>query len=215
MSKHISDQIKVVLFDHDDTLVGTIGTKWAQHKYIASTYYNKEITDDDIKKHWGKPLGEMICLLYGTDDVERALAYNVAHHTDFEKELFTATVPTLQHLKMAGKKIGIVTATTRLSFEHDLQHHKVPVDLLDYTQTSEDTDVHKPDPLVFQPALKWLDDIGVEPDEVLYIGDGLHDMKAAVGAGFNFLGVQTGLVTADEFRAEGSPSISGIDQLLE
>lgn len=214
MSEHISDKIKVVLFDHDDTLVGTIGSKWDQHKFIASKYYGKELTDEDIKLHWGKPLGEMICLLYGTDDMQEALDHNVAHHKEFEKQLFEFTVPVLEHIRASGKMQGIVTATTRQSFEHDLDHHNVPRELLDYTQTADDTSFHKPDRRVFEPALLWLASNAILPEETLYIGDGLHDMKAAIGAGFNFLGVETGLVTADEFLGEGATSISGIKELI-
>lgn len=214
MSRHLADHIKAVFFDHDDTLVGTIGTKWAEHKFIAKEYYQKDLTDDEIRLHWGKPLSEMVCLLYGTDNVEQALAYNVLHHKEFEKELFTATVPTLKHLKRLGKKLGIITATSRFSFEHDLTHHKIPRELLDYTQTADDTNFHKPDPKVFQPALEWLAAQNIQPSEVLYIGDGLHDMKAALGAGFNFLAVQTGLVSADEFTAVNAKSIAGIGELV-
>lgn len=214
MSEHIADNIKVVFFDHDDTLVGTIGTKWEQHKHVARTFYGKELTDDEITEHWGKPLRELVCLLYGTDDVEQAMTHNTATHEDFPKELFTATIPTLRHVKAAGKLIGIITATSRFSFEHDLTLHQVPKELLDYTQTADDTPYHKPDPRVFEPALEWLAEQQIRPDEVVYIGDGLHDMRAAVGAGFSFLGVETGLVTAEQFRAEKATSIPTIGDLM-
>lgn len=214
MSEHIADTTKVVLFDHDDTLVGTIGTKWEQHKHVAHTFYGKELSDDEIQEHWGKPLTELVCLLYGTDDVDQAMAHNKATHEAFPKELFTATIPTLRHIKAAGKLIGIITATSRFSFEHDLDHHEIPRDLLDYTQTSEDTSFHKPDPRVFEPTLAWLADQNIRPDEVVYIGDGLHDMHAAIGAGFNFLGVETGLVTHDQFVAENAKSIADVSELM-
>lgn len=214
MGKHIADHIKVILFDHDDTLVGTIGTKWAHHKFVARTYYGKTLHDDEIKLHWGKPLPVLVGHLYGTDDIEQAMARNTAHHKEFEKELFTATIPTLKRLKQAGLRLGIITATTRYSFEHDLKLHKIPAKLLDYTQTGDDTDFHKPDPRVFERTKAWLKEKGIKPGEVLYIGDGLHDMKAAVGAGFNFLGVQTGLVTADEFTAAKAKSIRSLEELL-
>ena len=42
VSRHIDEKIKAVFFDHDDTLVGTIGTKWAQHKHVAKLYYGKQ-----------------------------------------------------------------------------------------------------------------------------------------------------------------------------
>jgi phosphoglycolate phosphatase-like HAD superfamily hydrolase len=214
MSEHIADNIKAVLFDHDDTLVGTIGTKWVQHKHVARTFYGKELTDEEITEHWGKPLRELVCLLYGTDDVERAMAHNTATHEDFPKELFTATIPTLRHINAAGKLIGIITATSRFSFEHDLTLHQVPRDLLDYTQTADDTPYHKPDPRVFEPAVAWLAEQHISPDEVVYIGDGLHDMRAAIDAGFSFLGVETGLVTAEQFHAENVKSIPSISDLV-
>lgn len=215
MSKHISENIKVVLFDHDDTLVGTIGTKWDQHKHVARTYYGKELIDAEIAEHWGKPLEELICLLYGTDDAEQAMANNKAHHKEFPKELFEATIPTLRHLKDAGLLLGIITATSRFSFEHDLDFHQIPRELLDYTQTADDSNFHKPDKRVFEPAILWLSGIGISRSEVLYIGDGLHDMKAATGAGFSFLGVETGLVSADQFKEAEALSIPSVEHLTD
>lgn len=213
MSQYIGNNIKAVLFDHDDTLVGTISAKWAQHKHVARKYYGKELTDDEIELHWGKPLQELVCLLYGTDDVDQAMANNTACHQNFPKELFTASIPTLQHLKATGKLVGIITATSRFSFEHDLTTHAIPQDVLDYTQTADDTSHHKPDPRVFEPALAWLEAQRISPEEVFYIGDGLHDMKAALGAGFNFLGVETGLVTAEQFTENNAISIPTIADL--
>ncbi len=212
---YIKDHIKVVLFDHDDTLVGTIQAKWAQHKHIAKRYYGKDLTDDDIKPHWGKPFQQMICLLYGTDNAEQALAYNRAHHEDYPKLLFAETVATLKHVHAMGKNIGIITATIRLSIEHDLKLHKVPLELIDFIQTSEDTPFHKPDLRVFDPVKIWLDAKNLKPDQVLYVGDGLHDMRAALGAGFSFLGVESGLVTAGQFRAAGAVSVPGIGSVMD
>jgi HAD superfamily hydrolase (TIGR01549 family) len=215
MNKVKKEDIKVVLFDHDDTLVGTIGTKWNQHKFIAKKYYGKELTDEDIIEHWGKPLQELVCLLYGTENAEEALARSVAHHEEFPKMLFEASIPTLKHLKELGMLIGIITATSRYSFEHDLELHGFPKDILDYTQTADDTAYHKPDPMVFEPTLKWLERTGYAPRHVVYVGDGLHDMKAATGAGFAFLGVETGLVSAQEFKDAGGFSVKSIDRLKQ
>jgi phosphoglycolate phosphatase-like HAD superfamily hydrolase len=213
MSDHIGKHIKAVLFDHDDTLVGTIGAKWDQHKHIARTYYGKDLTDAEISEHWGKPLPELACLLYETEDVEEAMARVIANHEAFPKELFAATIPILRHLKAAGKEIGIITASSRFSFEYDLDLHCIPRELLDYTQTADDTIYHKPDKRVFDPALSWLKSASIQPDEVIYIGDGLHDMKAALESGFSFLGVETGLVTAEQFKSAGALSIPSIASL--
>jgi phosphoglycolate phosphatase-like HAD superfamily hydrolase len=207
MKNHITDSIKAVIFDHDDTLVGTIKPKSRQHKHIAKTYYDKILTDDEIRLHWGKPLGELLCLLYGTDNVEEALGYSEGTRARFPKDVFEATIPTLQRIRAAGLLTGLVTATTLDSLMFDFETGLLPRELLDYLQTANDTSYHKPDPRVFDPAKQWLAEHDIDATEVLYIGDGLHDMRAAVGAGFNFVGVHTGLVAAEEFAEHGADSV--------
>lgn len=48
---------------------------------------------------------------------------------------------------------------------------------------ADDTLKHKPDP---EPLLKCLKEIGLEPGEVIYIGDSLSDYQAANSAGVDF-----------------------------
>lgn len=213
--KYILPHIKAVLLDHDDTLVGTIESKWKQHKYVAKTHYGKDLHDDEIRQHWGKPLGELVGILYGTDNIEQAMAYNTACHENYPKVLFKESISVLRELKSQGLLLGIVTATTRFSFEHDMSLHGFPPEVVDYTQTAEDTPFHKPDSRVFDPAVSWLEGHGIQAEQVLYVGDGLHDMKAALGAGFEFVGVETGLISANEFRLAGTVSIPTVSQLVE
>ena len=59
MSEIIPVNTKAIFFDHDDTLVGTYIAKSAQHKYVAKKWYNIELTDEKIRKHWGMPLNEL------------------------------------------------------------------------------------------------------------------------------------------------------------
>jgi phosphoglycolate phosphatase-like HAD superfamily hydrolase len=165
-------------------------------------------------QHWGKPLSELFRLLYETDDVDTAMAHTLTHHQEYPKLLLPHTIPTIKHLRAAGKLIGIITATSRTSFEHDVTSLGIPKDCIDYVQTAEDTPFHKPDPRVFEPAIAWLKAQNITPDEVMYVGDGLQDMKAAIGAGFSFLGVETGLITADQFTAAEAKSIPDIGQLM-
>ncbi len=156
-----------------------------------------------------------MCLLYDTDDQETALANNLAHHREYPQTLFAATIPTLQYLKAIGMMTGVVTATIRESILHDHVELGIPPELIDYIQAADDSTYHKPDPRVFEPAIHWLGQQGITPNEVLYVGDGLHDMHAALGAGFAFLGVETGLVSADEFSGAGAASIPDIGYLMQ
>ena len=210
---YIRKHIKVVLFDHDDTLVATRRAKWAMHKHIAGNYYNKHLTEDELRLHWGKPLSKMLSLLYGTADIATALEHAHANSTDFPKILHDDTLSTLALIKNSGKKIGVITATTRPNLMYDFKTMRFPSNLFDYTQTEEDTAYHKPDPRVFEPTLNWLKQNKVKTSEVIYVGDGLHDMKAALGAGFDFIGVSTGLITQSEFIKHGVKAINRLSDL--
>lgn len=210
----IGQHIKAVLFDHDDTLVGTIEAKWAEHKHIARTFYNKELLDEEIKLHWGKPLPTLVGLLYDTDDIQTAMNHNKAIHKDFPKILREDTLPTIKALRKAGKKIGVITATSRFSLDYDLESLGISKDLFDYMQTEENTKHHKPDHRVFHPAIKWLKQHSIKPHQTLYVGDGLHDMKAAVGASFEFIGITTGLTTLKDFAAHDALAIARLKEIL-
>lgn len=212
--KYFGPKIKAVLFDHDDTLVATIEAKWATHKHIARTHYDKKLTDDEIRLHWGKPLSALVGLLYGTDDIAAALECEMAEKANFPKKLHGDTIDTLIHLHKSGKKLGVITATSRQSFSYDLETLGIPKNLFDYIQTEDDTSFHKPDHRVFEPALTWLQQQGIKPSEVVYVGDGLHDMKAALDVGFEFIGVSTGLVTQEEFETNGATNIKTLSDLI-
>ncbi len=207
--------IKAILFDHDDTLVSTIQAKWAQHKFIAKIFYGKDLQDDEIRLHWGKPFSVMIKLLYNTDDVESAMSHNLCARKDFPKVLFEDTIKTLVFLRNTKMKIGLVTATTLSSLENDFTTLNISRQLFDYVQTEEDTVYHKPDSRVFAPALKWLAQEQIHPNEVLYVGDSLNDMKAALGAGLQFLGIPTGLTSLEEFRQNQANGIQRLREITE
>ncbi len=155
-----------------------------------------------------------MCLLYGTDDVEEALRLDAFYRDQFPKELIPGVLPFLAQLRTQEVVLGVVTATTRHNLENDLTSLGFPAETFSYSQTSDDTPYHKPDPRVFAPTRVWLDRQGILPTEVLYVGDGLHDMAAARGASFRFIGVETGLVSATQFAEAGSWSVPSILELL-
>lgn len=207
------DNIKVIAFDYDDTLVESLKAKWAQHKHVALAEYGKSLTDEEIRLNWTKPYSELITALYSDDDVSRATVNNKKYETNYPKTLFPDTIAVLERLHSSNNMIAIVSSTNASSLENDLLRFRFPADLLNYVQTEEITDFHKPDPRVFDPFHKWLDTHGIKSNQVLYVGDGLHDMNAAKGAGFSFIGITTGLITKEKFAEQGSASIGSLSDL--
>lgn len=207
--------VRTAFFDFDDTLVATIQPKWAQHKFIAKKYYEKDLTDDELINNWGMPVEEMVKILYGTKDYDEARVHILRHREEYPKVLFDASIPTMLELKKRGFLTGVITATNRESIELDFRLLEFTGEHFDYVQTMDDTDVHKPDPEVFRPAIKWLEARELNPEQAVYIGDSLRDMNAALGAGFKFIGVETGLVTRKEFRDFGVVSVANVGGILE
>ncbi len=214
MTEILGPHIKAVALDWDDNVVGTLKAKSAQHKHVARTHYEKELTDEEIREHWGKPLDVLVAQFYGTDDIDTAMAHILDCHADFPKELFAESPRVLAALKAAGLAVAVVTATSRTSIEVDFSHMGIE-QYIDYVQTHEDTDFHKPDPRVFEPTIAWLGSVGIRPDETIYLGDGLHDMHAALGAGFEFVGTCRGLVLPEEFEEAGVRHIPHIGHLTD
>jgi HAD superfamily hydrolase (TIGR01549 family) len=136
------------------------------------------------------------------------------HHAEFPKTAYPETAEVLKTLKDNGYFVGVVTATNRISLDYDIESMKL-TGLFDYTQTEEDTDYHKPNPKVFDPAIEWLKTHDVQLNEVLYLGDGLHDMKAALGAGFQFIGTARGFVSVKQFNEQGTQAINHIGELIQ
>ncbi len=193
-----------VLFDLDDTLTKTHEIKFAQHKAVAKKFYNIDLTDDDIRPHWGKPLPELIDILYrGSDTAKNRLAAVASMQHAFPKKTQDDSLVVIQALLDAHRTLGIITASIRELVIPDLVRLGFPVDQFSFIQTADDTSVHKPNPAVFTTALERLATQNISPEQVVYIGDGLIDYTAASGAGIHFIGVTTGLTTIETFQEAG------------
>ncbi len=210
----IGNHIRAVVFDFDDTLVATIEAKWAAHKHVARKHYGKELKDEDIRPHWGKPMTALFGLLYGESNAEAAMKLEQQYNREFPKVVYEDTLDLLKSLNRSSKLLGLVTALDRANLVRDLAEAGIDENLFDYTQAQEDSKYHKPNPRVFESLKDWLIKNNVAAKQTVYIGDGLQDMKAAIGAGFEFIGVTTGLVTQKEFESYNVPSASRLRDLL-
>lgn len=203
-------QIKAVLLDHDDTLVNTFAACMELNKHVARTWYGKELTDEDISAHWNVPITESVRRIFDTDDTELAQQRILECYPLYPKKLIGQTVT--KKLKFAGIPVGIVSSSSRQLVAYDLARADVQDDI-SYLQTEEDTPYHKPDPQVFDPTIKWLEQCGISPAQTLYVGDTLNDGHAATQAGFAFVGVTTGAFRKGQFTTAGFSSLVTVEQV--
>ncbi len=85
----------------------------------------------------------------------------------------------LEALLLRGYTLGIVSSSSRREYRIVF----LPLGLGDCFETvilAEDTQEHKPHPA---PILRYLEKAGVQPKEVLYVGDSSGDMDCAKAAG--------------------------------
>ncbi len=209
--------IKAVIFDFDDTLVASREAKWAQHTHVAKTFFNIDLKEDKIREHWGKPVNILALELYDNSDTWENIHIILRSTRDaFPKKLHSEVAGTLEYLLGRGIKIGILSAATSSDIKHDLVKYNIPVDNFTIIQGAEDTLVHKPNPEVFIPILEHLSQEGIQNKEILYVGDSLDDLKAATGAGINFVAVTTGLYAEEDFKKAGAKKIiKNIREVLE
>jgi phosphoglycolate phosphatase-like HAD superfamily hydrolase len=196
--------IKAVIFDFDDTLVESREIKWAHHRHVAKKFYDIDLKDETLHKHWGKPLYTLISELYqNSDSLENMYDALISTRHDFLKGPYKGSAETVEILINHGLKIGVLSATNKKYLIEDLIRLGFLVDHLAVIQGADETLVHKPDPDVFLPVLKKLKEEGIGKEDIVYVGDSLDDMQAAEGAGIGFIAVTTGLYSEEDFRNHG------------
>jgi HAD superfamily hydrolase (TIGR01549 family) len=207
--------IQAVIFDLDDTLVKTHVVKWAQHKAIAKDRFGRELTEARLREHWGKPFETLISALHQDEDtIENLLKLYAATTDDFPKEIQRDSMGTIRALLERGIQLGVVTATTKDFVLKDMKRLDFPLEEFFCIQAADDTEFHKPDPRVFDPILRKLQEMGIEKEGTVYVGDALTDFYAARDAGLDFIAVTTGLNSAEEFKAIGvSKVLSSLGEL--
>jgi len=207
---------KAIIFDLDDTLLKTSVVKWAHHKAVAKQFYNIDLGDDVLAKYWGMPFEPMMALFYQNSDTpENMLKANLSLEDQFPKQVQQDGAATINALLRMGVEVGVVTSILGHLAQKDLKRLDFPVEKFFILQGADDAPAHKPNPAVFDVALKLLKNKDILTSEVVYVGDALMDYYAAHRAGIGFIGITTGSITKEQFEAEGAQVVSSLAMLLK
>lgn len=192
--------IDTIIFDVDGTLVDT------EHVVITSLQKTlKEeldhIVEDEKELVFAlgipgqKTLERYLDSKEEIIEVHKKWAANesaLAHHA----EVFEGIETVLKSLTEQGYKLGIVTSKTAEAMESDFD----PLGLSHYfkaTVTASDTEKHKPNP---DPLLKAYDLLDAKPENSIYIGDSIYDLRSAQSSGAKFGLAEWGAHDYDEFK---------------
>lgn len=98
------------------------------------------------------------------------------------RKVYPDTLPTLQTLKAAGMRMGIVSNTTNPGFMKDFERVSLGLDpFFEFSIYSSEVPYRKPHSSIFNLAMQRL---GLKPDEILFVGDSPEtDVVGAQGVG--------------------------------
>lgn len=117
--------------------------------------------------------------------------------------LHEGAVEILEQCRAAGVRRGFVTSKLRAASELLLDHLGV-LDHFEVRVGPEDVTNPKPHP---EPLLKALGDLGVAPDEAVYLGDTPLDVRAAHAAGVPCIAITTGYAEECRLQQENPAAI--------
>lgn len=193
--------IKAVLFDFDYTLAdssrGVI--QCAQGALSAMGYAVPE--EEAIAATIGHPLAGTFEILTGESDegviaefrrlfVARADELMVA-----QTRLYPDTIESLRRLYQKGFALGIVSTKYTFRIRHTLEPYEL-LPLFSVIMGGDGVSRVKPDPEGLHLAMA---ELGMEPDEVLFVGDSLIDWQAATAAEVAFVPVLNGVTSRQSF----------------
>lgn len=204
-------QYKAVLFDLDGTLANTIADLAAALNFALRQSGLPELGTEHVKQLVGSGWNNLILGALGDKGDDPALVKEVgaafiqyydAHFMD-ETVLYPGILPLLDRLEAAGMKLGVVTNKRRYMAVLVLRK-LFGRDRIATVLGPEEGVPTKPDPHMPLAAMK---ELGVHPEETLFVGDSGVDMLTAANCGAVGVGVLWGFRDERELREAGASHI--------
>jgi pyrophosphatase PpaX len=190
----------VVLFDLDGTLADSIGLIIESYQYAFTAVSGRAVGVDEARTWIGQTLMET----FGREDPPRAKelerVYREFNEANADRIVGYPGVPELAvALNDAGVRPKVATSK-RLAMSIETIRLAGLEGLVDLVASMEDTQRHKPHP---DPLLFAFEQLGVTPEQCVYVGDAVWDVLAAHAAGIPAIAVTWGAGVRAELEAAG------------
>lgn len=206
--------IKLIIFDHDMTIVDSSYAIMAGFNYVAEHEGLPKVSHELTMKYIATPIPTFCEGLLGDYRPEWVKLYREVSDK-CERELikpFEDTIPTLEKLRGMGIKLAVVS------------NREVPRLVLERTGLAKYFDVivgamepygklpYKPNPAMILELLKHMN---ISSKETVYVGDADIDIVTAIGAEVRGIGITKGNFNAEEFSRLGAwRSIDNLGELI-
>jgi phosphoglycolate phosphatase/pyrophosphatase PpaX len=208
-------QLKGLLFDFDGTLADTLPICFHAFRRVFQEFENLHLTDREIQAMFGPTeVGVLERHIRDKARVPQAVEAYYAYYDNDHPAVVAVDASMhelLDRLKRRGLKLGVFTGKGRRSYEISCRHLGMG-GLFDVAVTGDDVTRPKPDPEGLRKALSAL---GLQPGEVLYVGDNSADIEAGRRAGIRTVGVTWFTATSADpaFRVKPDIVVSEFGEL--
>ena len=193
-----------LLWDVDGTLIDTTALIVEALDHTYRTFLSRALPPDEIRAIIGTPLVEQIYALgdpraFGISPeamMQEFIRYYEANKS--RERIIETSVAMLIAGKRAGRLTGLVTSKNREEIANTLPRLAI-LPYVDCIVCADDVQRPKPDPEGLLTAMKRL---CATPEDTLYIGDTVHDMRAGKSAGVHRCAVAWGAATREQLAAE-------------
>lgn len=201
---------KYILFDLDGTLTDPEEgiTKSLQH---ALAYIGIKVEDRSIlRRHIGPPLADGLREFFGLDDgqIEEVIGYFREYFVDkgiFMNYKYEGVEEVLESLVKAGKTLIVATSKPEVLAERILKHFNLDQYFTDICGSNLDETRSKKGEVIAYA----LEENGIkEKEQVVMIGDRLHDILGAKENGIASIGVLYGFGSREEHLEAGADAIA-------
>lgn len=186
--------LRGVILDVDGTLVDS-NDAHAQAWVQALAEHGYAVPYEQVRRLIGMGGDKLLPKVTGLPaESSQGIQISMRRGQIFEREYlphlkaFPHTRALLQHMRDAGLRLVVASSAEKDELQPLLEIAGAS-DLIEQQTSSDDADQSKPDPDIVQAALTQL---GLQPNEVLMLGDTPYDVEAAAGCNIDVVGVRCG-----------------------
>lgn len=201
---------KAVLFDFNGTL-NDMSVLMAQNQCVGREVFGLHLSPEDVSACWGQPAEKFYADLFGRDGSAMSWqdmrAVFQGYDALFPRRLLPGVPETLDALDGADILTGVVTSGQRdkvLAYMQQAGLDPARFRLVHTAQEiGDDIAANRP---ILTKALGELACHGIEPAEVMFVGDESVNVADAQAAGTDFTVVANGTVSQERLLEQGVPA---------
>ncbi|MDQ3041893.1 MAG: HAD family hydrolase, partial [Acidobacteriota bacterium] len=171
----------------------------------------KKISFDKIRPHIGKGADTLLPEFLSENEIEEFGDEIADLRSEIFKDEYLSRVKPFpkvrelfQRIKADGKQIALASSANEDEVEEYKKNANIE-DLVEKSTSADDAEKSKPEPDIFQAALKLLGNPA--PETVLVVGDTPYDAEAATKAKLKIVGVLCGGFAEKDLREKGCVEI--------